>query len=454
MSKLAIKYEGCQDVINNLKNISNYKYEDLINDLNDVVSSLNSLTYKPSTSSISNSSLKAEENQGKLMTFANSLESYAEKLNEFDNTFYNNFVLLDGTNYDNYKNNIGSLEISDDEIEQFLEADKGSLERYLDSLMKALEGDYNSDNSLIKPIKKKLLRFGLSPKNISALKFILKGNSFEIIKKGENIFIKITNNKLDPTDLEKCAIYLHDEVKILNDSQLENILKGRNTTKLEKFIERLASDDGAKIYNSGTDKYSKYANKILKGDYGDLNKYIKGAGLGKANYVITNAKNGAIESLLGEGKYIKNNFSGFVKSVKTGGIIDDVKNAKLSSKFEFEGKAFGVADKISTVWRDANENLKDDNGNWTLANAEKDKEFVVDTAVDLGTAAGAAATGAAIGSFVPVVGTVVGAVVGAGISVAINHKFGKPPESAVDKTKEIANTAVDKIGNCIGKIFW
>ena len=169
MSKLAIKYEGCQDVINNLKNISNYKYEDLINDLNDVVSSLNSLTYKPSTSSISNSSLKAEENQGKLMTFANSLESYAEKLNEFDNTFYNNFVLLDGTNSDNYKNNIGSLEISDDEIEQFLEADKGSLERYLDSLMKALEGDYNSDNSLIKDTRDKLKTFVISPENMKAL---------------------------------------------------------------------------------------------------------------------------------------------------------------------------------------------------------------------------------------------------------------------------------------------
>ena len=252
--------------------------------------------------------------------------------------------------------------------------------------------------------------------------------------------------------MEKCARYLHDEVKILNDGQLENILNGRNTTKLEKFIERLASDDGAKIYDKATDTYSKYANKILKGDYGDLNKYIKRVNIGDLDNFLTSAKNGAIDDLFGEAKYIKNNFGSFVHSVKTGDIIDDVTNAKLSSKFEFAGKAFGVADKISTVWNNANENLKDDNGNWTLANSEKDKEFVVDTAVDLGTAAGAAATGAAIGSVIPVAGTVIGAVAGAVISVAINYKcIGDPPESVVDKTKELANTAVDKIGNCIGK---
>lgn len=182
MSKLAIKYEGCQDTVDNLKKISSIKYEDLINDLNDVLSSLNSLTYKPSTSGISDSISKGKENQKKLMNFANALDSYAEKLYEFDNTFYNNFVRLDGTNSDNYNKNIGSINISDDEIEKMYIDDKNSLEKYLYKLMKAIKDDYNSDdNSIIQAIQKEIKKFSLSPENMKALKFLLKGNSFEII---------------------------------------------------------------------------------------------------------------------------------------------------------------------------------------------------------------------------------------------------------------------------------
>lgn len=445
MSKLAIKYAGCQDTVDNLKNISSVKYEDLINSLTSVLNSLNNLTYKPDTSGISNAISKAKENQKKLMNFANALESYARELYAFDNTFYNNFMLLDGTNLKNYKNNIGNMEISDDEIEKIFFSDKNSLERYLYLLSKALRDDLGSgDNSLINAIRKEIFKFSIDPEKMKALKFLLGGNSFQIIKRGEKIFIKLKNSKLAPNDLEKCARYLHDEFKILNDRELNRILTGpnsRNINKLKKFPDRLLNE-GGEIYDTKKGKWSKYANKILKGEYDDLNKYIKMANLGRVDRVITNAKNGAIEDLLGEAKYIK-----------SGQIINDIKNIKISSGVNLFGKAFGVYDKIKTISDDANSDLKDGNGKWTLANGEKDKKFVVDTAVDLGSSAGAAAAGAAIGSFVPGAGTVVGAVAGSLIGLAMNYKYGNPPESTVDKTKKLANEGVDKIGSCIGKVF-
>lgn len=141
--------------------------------------------------------------------------------------------------------------------------------------------------------------------------------------------------------------------------------------------------------------------------------------------------------------------------MKSGKVLNDIKKAKLSSKLEFVGKAAGAVDKVKTVWDNANTDLKDENGNWDFSDGDKNKKFAVDTAVDLGTSAGAAAAGAALGSVVPVVGTVVGAVAGAGISIFINKRMiGKPPKSAVDVTKDLANKTVDKIGDTIGKIFW
>lgn len=447
MSKLAIKYAGCQDTVDNLKNISSVKYEDLINNLTDVLNSLNNLTYKPDTSGISNAISKAKENQKKLMNFANALESYARELYAFDNTFYNNFVSLDGTNLKNYKNNIGSMEISDDEIEKIFFSDKNSLERYLYLLSKALRDDLGSeDNSLIKAIGKGLYKFSIDPEKMKALKFLLGGNSFQIIKREEKIFIKLKNSKLAPNDLEKCARYLHDEFKILNDRELNRILTGpnsRNINKLKKFPERLLNE-GGEIYDTEKGKWSKYANKILKGEYDDLNKYIKMANLGDVERVFTNFKSGAIEDLLGEVKYIK-----------SGKVINDIKNIKISSGVNLFGKAFGVYDKIKTISDNVDNDLRDENSNISLANGERDKKFVVDTTVDLGSSAGAAAAGAAIGSLVPVAGTVVGAVAGAAIGVAINHKFiGKPPKSFVDETKDLANEGVDKAGSCMKKIFW
>lgn len=74
--------------MDNLKNISSVKYEDLINNLTDVLNSLNNLTYKPNTSGISNAISKAKENQKKLMNFANALESYMSLIIHFTIILY------------------------------------------------------------------------------------------------------------------------------------------------------------------------------------------------------------------------------------------------------------------------------------------------------------------------------------------------------------------------------
>ncbi|HCW52180.1 MAG TPA: hypothetical protein DG753_00235 [Clostridium sp.] len=458
MSRLGIKYDGCKTTVDDLKKISNFKYNDLISDLESVLRTAEGLTYKPDTSGVSNSISKAEEHKQKIMNFANGLDSYAEKLYNFDNSFYNNFVKLDGTNSENYKSNISDINISDDEIESLALNDATSLEALLFKINKIVNYDLSLGNdSTIGNIKNELRDFILSDENPKALKYLLRGNSFKVIRTDEGVFIKLKKGDIDPSDLQKCAKYLHDELNALSDRQLANILSGedtKNIRKLQRFVERAFSKEGAKIYDASRNKLSKYAKWLSRGEFDDLNGFIKDSKLSFWKYTLKNAKEAAKDDLLGEAKYIKDNLGKSVKSFKSGNLLDDVKNAKVS-KLEFLGKAVGVVDKVNTLWNNANDDLKDENGNWDFTDAKKDKKFVVDTAVDLGTSAGAAAAGAAIGSVVPGIGTVVGAAAGAAISVGINHKFiGEPPKSIVDETKELANKAVDKIGDTIGKIFW
>lgn len=455
MSRLGIKYDGCKTTVDDLKIISNSKYSELISDLEEVVSRVEGLTYKPDTSSVRSSISKAQEHKEKIMNFANGLDSYAESLYSFDNGFYNNFVKLDGTNSDNYNINIGQVDITNEEIEELFLNDADSLESLLYKLNKDLS---LGDDSMIIQIKDQIRQFLLSDENPKALKYFLRGNSFKVIRKNNgDVFIRLKKSWLDTSDLKKCAKYLHDELNILTDSQLNDILSGHNTKnikKIEKFINRAFSKGGVKIYDSSRNKLSSYAKKLSKSDYGDLNKFIGKANLDDTYYLINNSKEAALDDLFGEAKYIKNNAGKVKNSIKSGNVLNDIKNIKGASKLEFVGKTFGAVDKINTVWDNANENLKDENGNWDFTNGYKNKKFVVDTTVDLGTSAGAAAAGAAIGSFIPGAGTVVGAAAGAIISIVINHKSGEPPKSMVDKAKDIANTTVDKFGETLGRIFW
>lgn len=83
------------------------------------------------------------------------------------------------------------------------------------------------------------------------------------------------------------------------------------------------------------------------------------------------------------------------------------------------------------------------------------KKIVVGTAVDSALTGGAAAIGATIGTaIVPPIGTVVGAGMGVLVSVGLNAEWGVPPKSITDRTKDLANNAVDsalKSSKKIGK---
>lgn len=478
MSKLGVKYDGCQEVIDSLTRISNCTYLDLAEDLREVLSSLNSLKNKPSTGNISSAISNAEENAGKLREFTAGLQSYAEKLYEFDNTFYNNFVLLDGTNYDKYQSNISSISISDAQIKDLLkEEDKKSVEALVAVIMRGIKRDIASEGSIIKSAIDELKKMGLSEDNNKSLSLILRGTSFEIKKSKitEDLYIQLKKANIDINDVKKCAKYLHDEIGMINDSQLDGILNGKTTTsikKLEKFVERIMSEDGARIYNNSTGKWSKYTNTILKSDYKDLNDCIIRHKKGFFKNLTDGMKTAAKDDLLGDAEFIsdvyKNAKSGIKeikKGIKLDDIVKDVKNidakAAAHTGLDTLGKAVGVIDKVITIKDNIDDNLKDESGNWQKLNVDNVTEFTIDTAVDLGASASAAAIGAAAGSVVPVAGTIVGAVAGAAAGIAMNYKFGDPPESLVDKTKNAVNGLADKVqdgigGMCknLGKVFW
>ena len=74
------------------------------------------------------------------------------------------------------------------------------------------------------------------------------------------------------------------------------------------------------------------------------------------------------------------------------------------------------------------------------------QKAIVGSVVDIGANSAAAATGAAVGSLiVPPIGTVVGAGVGIVGSALLNKKWGEPPKSALDKTKDGVNKAINKV---------
>jgi hypothetical protein len=137
-------------------------------------------------------------------------------------------------------------------------------------------------------------------------------------------------------------------------------------------------------------------------------------------------------------------------------VWDDFKGWKGATHLNNSGKALGILGTGLTLF---------DNYKEFQSDPSKDRltNFTVNTAVDISTGAASMAAGAAIGSvFLPPLGTVVGAAAGIGINFLINTKVGGPPaESVVDKTKNIAKSAVKEskklignIGKELDKIFW
>lgn len=102
--------------------------------------------------------------------------------------------------------------------------------------------------------------------------------------------------------------------------------------------------------------------------------------------------------------------------------------------------------------------------NFSLSVADNYKKYkgdtqkiLVGTAVDGVFTAGVTTTsqfiGGALGSaLVPPIGTVAGIVVGTMVGYAVNRKFGKPPKSVVDRTKDLLNEGVDEVQSVAKKI--
>ena len=261
--------------------------------------------------------------------------------------------------------------------------------------------------------------------------------SFKMFKKDGKVFIKVRGKEISNLrDFEKYRKML-----------VENM--GGRWKWSRDFVTNLVND-GVPLYKNFDEKFFKSnSNKFLNSQFDDLGGYIT-----RLNQ----------SSLKVAGNTFKN-------EMKVWSSFTGWKEASTFTKF---GKGAGILGLGLTVWDNATGNFRNANtGEWEYTGGKQIKKFAVDTTVDIGAGAAAMAAGAAAGSlFLPPAGTIVGAVVGATAFAAVNWKFGDPPQSIVDHTKNLANKAVDKavdvaskavdkIGDCIGgigkkldKVFW
>ncbi|TCD54665.1 hypothetical protein EJ419_02185 [Alloscardovia theropitheci] len=113
-------------------------------------------------------------------------------------------------------------------------------------------------------------------------------------------------------------------------------------------------------------------------------------------------------------------------------IASDFKGYKNASWLTKSGKALGAAGTVLSAVSNIKSDFIDDTKSST---AEKTKNFVVDTAVDVGSGAAAGAIGAAAGSLIlPPAGTIAGYAVGIGASILMNQKFGGQSLTGVVKS--------------------
>lgn len=456
MSKLGMKYEGCQDAVDKLKIISNNTYQGLIDDLNDIASNLNNLANKPDTSKLTNCISNAKDYKDKLLIFTPKLEKFISDIYTFDNTFHENFVHLDGTNYENYQKNIIDIEITDEYIESLISDDRYSISERLNILLTLFSDEYDN-NSAFSGIVDKIRDFVLDPANLTNLKYCFNGVSYKIVKKGTNTYIDLDLKKFNGRSTEEIAKYFYEDLGILSEKEYDIILKHSNKNqykKLTNYINRLMNGE-AKIISPK----SKYAQRLIGGNFDDLSSAIKTVNSSAGMKFIDSA----LDDVLGEAKYIGTG----IKKLYNGGIDGVVKGISKSSVLEFTGKAVGVVDKATTIYDNVKDNMYDENGEFDFT-AENVTKTTVDTGIDLGVSAAGAALGTAAlpvasavtttfltsiglgataGSVVPVVGTVVGIGIAVTVNVLSNIEYGDPPASAIDRAKNWANSGIEKLFN-------
>lgn len=221
-----------------------------------------------------------------------------------------------------------------------------------------------------------------------------------------------------------------------NRDRLREQFGGSNKDWKKGYINRMYND-GIPLYNKAVDGggFIENRRRFSNTPFDDLNNHVNNLGEGKTTVAYRTGK------------------QTFVDNIK---VWDDFKGWKGATHLNNSGKALGILGTGLTLF---------DNYKEFQSDPSKDRltNFTVNTAVDITTGAASMAAGAAIGSvFLPPLGTVVGAAAGIGINFLINTKVGGPPaESVVDRTKNIAKSAVKEskklignVGKKLDKIFW
>ncbi|MDX8360751.1 hypothetical protein [Cytobacillus sp. IB215316] len=286
-------------------------------------------------------------------------------------------------------------------------------------------------------------------------------------KSGDTYFSRL---KLDPYQLLNTRDTIIDLIKEIASSEtllmLDQNLKFKVINRDGKSFITLR---GAQM--TVPSDYINYRNLLVQhlgGNYGTfkkgfVNRMINGGGipLHMGEYGINNSDLSKFSNLKSVQQYIEVldnkvkvfNVAGssFVNELK---VWDDF-NWSNTSTLTKTGKFLGGAGTLLTGFENLHETFYDPKtGSYNYQGMNQVVDFAVNVGVDIGMGAGATASGAAVGSLiVPPIGTVVGAGVGVAINFGINYKFGEPPQSIVDHTKDLASKVVDEAIDVVGEAF-
>ncbi|WP_186577128.1 hypothetical protein [Aquibacillus kalidii] len=366
------------------------------------------------------------------------------------NSLTNNVVSVKyGTDYSILKRNgIGSKLTTAKKSLQELEDKLQSLHKFMNHAVEKYQGadDYIKDLSLT-----------YSNNFIEKYYALLKLDTKKFLA-GKNSSLDFISKTLDSDVLMRINKDLKFRMKERDGKRFLELVGGtwEHPRDYTRYRDALVREYGGE---SGTYK-KRFVNRLING--GGIPLYVRGRGIIEDNLM----RFSGLENVQKHLRYIENP----LESIK-GTSHDFTKNLKVWEDFDWRnttklskfGKSLGAVGTGFTVFDNYVESFYDaQTGQWNYRKPKEWRKFGVNVAVDVGMGAGAIAVGATAGSFiVPPIGTVVGAGIGAGLSFASNYKFGTPPKSVTDHTKDIVNKGIDEVSDFIGgvgkkldKVFW
>lgn len=289
--------------------------------------------------------------------------------------------------------------------------------------------DLVANSSSMMPLRNAALALGSAVLDTKKWMIAAKDLRFHIFQENGNTFLKIVNNS-QPVNYKK--------YRDLLSKHLGGAPKKWDSRLIEKLV-----GDGLFLYGA---KNVKNGEKLI--GFAGRSEKFKDTTFKELKTVVTD---------LGKSRWIKSGKAGLTAA------IDSLPHKPFigwsgAHSITKVGKGAGILGVGLTAVDNVFDNFYNaETGKWDWKSGENYKEFGVDVIVDVAAGASAAFVGGAIGTAlvpIPPLGTIVGAAVGAGIYYGLNHKFGDPPQSMVDRTKNTANEAVDWAGKQLGKLFW